>query len=46
MEKLGLIDMHLTTTILQMVDQSITVPKGILENVPIRVENWEYPMDF
>lgn len=35
-----------TTTILQMVDQSIAKIERVIEDVPIDVESWEYAVDF
>lgn len=29
-----------------MVDQSIVKPLGIIENITINVESWEYPTNF
>jgi len=38
-KKLALLGMHPTTTILQMVDQSIAKSKGIIEDIQIIVES-------
>lgn len=46
MEKLGLTDLHPTITVLQMVNQSIAIPKGIIENTLVKVDGWEYLADF
>lgn len=35
-----------TTTILQMVDQSIAKSKGVIEDVPVVMESWEYAVNF
>jgi hypothetical protein len=46
MEKLQLNDLHQTTTILQLAYRSIVQPEGILEDVVIYIESWDYPTDF
>ena len=35
-----------TTTVLQLADQSTLAPKGIVEDVMVSINSWEYPMDF
>jgi len=35
-----------TTTVLQLADHSIVTPKGIVENVMVSINSWEYPADF
>lgn len=46
MEKLGLTNLCPTTTFLQMENQSIAIPKGIIENVLLKKDGWEYLVDF
>eukprot|EP00253_Pinus_taeda_P006669 PITA_06669 len=35
-----------TTTILQLVDHSTVTPKGIVEDVMVSIDSWEYPAYF
>ena len=35
-----------TTTIMQLVDHSIVTPEGIVEDVMVSIDSWEYPIDF
>ena len=35
-----------TTTILQLVDRSTVTPEGIVEDVMVTIDSWEYPTDF
>eukprot|EP00253_Pinus_taeda_P014105 PITA_14105 len=35
-----------TSTILQLADRSIVTPEGIVEDVLISIDSWEYPADF
>jgi hypothetical protein len=44
MEKLKSTNLWQTPTILQMVDRSTIKPEGILEDVVISVDSWEYPV--
>jgi hypothetical protein len=45
-QKLKLTNLRQTPIVLQLVDRSIIQPKGILEDVVIFVDSWEYPIDF
>ncbi|KAH9308499.1 hypothetical protein KI387_036410, partial [Taxus chinensis] len=38
--------LQLTNTVLQLADQSIVVPDGVVEDIMVTVESWEYPIDF
>jgi len=35
-----------TTTVLQLADHSTVTPEGIVEDVMISIDSWEYPIDF
>jgi len=35
-----------TPTILQLVDRSTVKPEGMLEDIIIYIESWEYPIEF
>jgi len=35
-----------TITVLQLADCSIVIPKGIVEDVMVSIDSWEYPVDF
>jgi hypothetical protein len=44
MQALGLTGLRGTPTVLQLTDRSTIKPEGILEDVVISVDSWEYPM--
>jgi hypothetical protein len=46
METLGLTGLRETPTVLQLVDRSTIKPEGILEDVVISIDSWEYPTEF
>jgi hypothetical protein len=46
MQALGLTGLRETPTILQLADRSTIKPEGILEDVVISVDSWEYLTDF
>jgi hypothetical protein len=47
MENLNLHNlMHQTPTILQMDDRSVVKPEGILEDIVVTIDSWEYPTYF
>ena len=35
-----------TTTVLQLADRSTVTPEGIVEDVMVSIDSWEYPADF
>ena len=35
-----------TTTVLQLADRSIVAPEGVVEDVMVSIDSWEYPTDF
>ena len=35
-----------TTTVLQLADRSTVAPEGIVEDVMVSIDSWEYPTDF
>lgn len=43
---LQLSNLRPTQTILQLVDRSIVKPKGIIEDLVITLDSWEYPANF
>ncbi|XP_026379646.1 uncharacterized protein LOC113274484 [Papaver somniferum] len=45
-EKLGLGEMKPTRITLQLADRSVKIPRGIIEDVLVQVENCIYPIDF
>ena len=44
--KLGLGEMKQTTISLQLVDRSIKYPRGIIEDVLVKVDKFIFPTDF
>ena len=38
--------MRSTPTILDMVDRSTIKPEGVVDDVVVSVDSWEYPVDF
>ena len=44
--KLGLTNLRPTPTILELADRSTIKPEGILDDLIISVDSWEYPDDF
>ncbi|KAH9770105.1 hypothetical protein KPL71_012260 [Citrus sinensis] len=44
--KLGLRELHPTPVVLQLVDQSTKIPRGIVEDVLIQVDKFYFPVDF
>ena len=45
-KKLGLTNLRPTPTILELADRSTIRPEGILDDLVILVDSWEYPADF
>jgi hypothetical protein len=45
-EQLGLGELKLTTVVLQLADISVKKPRGIIEDVLIRVDRFYFPADF
>eukprot|EP00253_Pinus_taeda_P005000 PITA_05000 len=45
-QKLGITSAKPTSTFLELVDQSVVRPEGILHDVMVSVDSWEYPSDF
>lgn len=43
---LGLGEMKPTSMVLQLADQSIIRPRGVVENVLIQIDKFYYPVDF
>ena len=44
--KLGLTNLRPTPTILELADRSTIKLEGILDDLVISVDSWEYPIDF
>ena len=45
-EQLSLGELKLTSLILQLVDGSMIVPKGVVEDVLVQVDKFYFPVDF
>jgi hypothetical protein len=46
MRYLNLQNLRPTTTVLELADRSKVVPEGILEDITVSLDSWEYPVDF
>ena len=46
MRTLHLINLQHTTIILELADRSNLIPKGILEDIIVSLDSWEYLVDF
>eukprot|EP00253_Pinus_taeda_P021927 PITA_21927 len=46
MEQLKLPNLLYTPTLLQLVDRSVIKPDGVLEDISLSLDSWEYPVDF
>ena len=46
MEYLHLKNLRPTTTVLELADRSKILPEGILEDIIVSLDSWEYPVDF
>ena len=46
MEQLEFPNLLFTPTLLQLADQSIIKPDGVLEDISVSLDSWEYPVDF
>jgi len=46
MDQLKLPNLLFTPTLLQLADRSIIKPDGVLEDIPVSLHSWEYPVDF
>ena len=46
MEQLKLPNLLFTPTLLQLANRSIIKPDGALEDIPVSLDSWEYPVDF
>ncbi|XP_071734241.1 uncharacterized protein [Rutidosis leptorrhynchoides] len=44
--KLGLIDLNPTRMTIQLADRSVKLPRGITEDVLVRVDKFAFPVDF
>ena len=46
MDKLKLPNLLFTPTLLQLADKSMIKPDGVIEDIPVSLDSWEYPVDF
>eukprot|EP00253_Pinus_taeda_P033620 PITA_33620 len=46
MEQLKLPNLLFTPTLLQLTDKSIIKPDGVLEDISVSLDSWEYPLNF
>jgi len=46
MDQLGLVHIRPTPTMLELKDRSKIKPKGVLYDVVVSLDSWEYPTDF
>jgi len=46
MDTLRLPNLQYTPTLLQLADRSVIKPDGVLEDVRVSLDSWEYPIDF
>ena len=46
MDQHGLVHIHPTPTMLELVDRSKIEPEGVLDDVFVSLDSWEYPIDF
>jgi hypothetical protein len=46
MEQLNFPNLHPTPTILELADRSKIKPEGVLDDVIVSLDSWEYPIDF
>jgi len=46
MRTLQLMNLQHTTIVLELADRSKVIPEGILEDVIVSLDSWEYPVDF
>ena len=44
--KLGLTRLRPTCTVLELADRSTIKPEGILDDLVVSIDSWEYPTDF
>ena len=45
-QKLGITSVEPTSTLLELADRSVVRPEGMLHDVMVSVDSWEYPTDF
>ena len=46
MDQLGLVHIRPTPTVLELADRSKIKPEGVLDDVIISIDSWEYPTNF
>ena len=46
MEQLKLPNILYIPTLLQLADRSVIKPDGVLEDILVSLDSWEYPVDF
>ena len=45
-QQLGLGDLKPTKITIQLADRSIKIPKGVIDDILVKVDNFVYPIDF
>lgn len=45
-DQIGLVHIHPTPIVLELADRSKINPEGVLDDVVISIDSWEYPLDF
>ena len=45
-QKIGITSLEPTKTLLELADRSVVKPEGILQDLMVSVDFWEYPADF
>lgn len=46
MKTLQFINLQHTKIVLELADRSKVIPEGILEDIIVSLDSWEYPLDF
>ena len=46
MDQLGLVHIRPTPTVLELANRSKIKPEGMLDDVVVSLDSWEYPADF
>jgi len=46
MDQLGHVHIHRTPIVLELADRSKIKPEGVLDDVVISLDSWEYPIHF
>jgi hypothetical protein len=46
MQNMNICNLRPTPTILEMADRSRVKPKGVVDDIIVSLDSWEYPVDF